>query len=421
MNLEKNNLSFNNLNKPLSLERGYPMTESLRANEGPSGKIVEVRLANIALENTGILNGDIVLANCEVLPSDEKLIEKDRNHFGYSIISYFEGAKIIQCFDNYGDYVTSDDLLMLNSPVDSDCVSKLDNLFQFENILRERIKSKNEPSQSEKIDFAELSKYKRNIKTEYLIKFNREISDYITSASKNNNNFKAVRQWLMSELKMASSSNMNSDNEFADLNIRYHDNEKAMQLLYGIVNGMRHEEGFKELLSEMPEDLIDYAESSLEQDSRGVDMILKAKISNEKDLNGCYKYASTDEILANKYKIKCLPVDIKSTKTKAKSCLEKMLQNDRGLNHWIMWSNLLPEDFMLYIDDADEKAKLRKSDDEALLYLGYEQTKAMKNLGYVAYKDKNGNKFKPPTLNSRIDNIKSEVLRGINELYYDAN
>ena len=362
MNLEKNNLSFDNLNKSLASENGGLAVEALNPTaEDSNGTVIEVKLANIALENTGILNGNIVLANDETVLNDEKLIEKDRNRFGYSIISYFEGSKIMQCFDNYGDYVTSDDLSMLNSPVDSDHVSKLNDLFQFENTLRERIKSNNKPSYGERINTAELSKYRRNIKTEYLIKFNREISNYILSASKSSNNFKAVRQWLMSELKMASSSNMNSDNELAGLNIRYHDNEKAMQILYGIVNGMRHEEGFKELLSEMPEDLIDYVESSPEQDSHGVDMILKAKISNEKDMNGCYKYASPDEISANQYKIKCLPVDIKSTKTKTKSCLEKELQNARGANRWVMWSNLLPEDFMLYIDDGDEKQSFEKA------------------------------------------------------------
>lgn len=421
MNLEKNNLAPNIAGKALAIESDYSTVNSPEVNDDvPAVDPVEAKLASIALGN--IINPPDDPIGPESDLNDEKLIEKDRNHFGYSIISYFEGSRILQWLGDYSDYVTGDDLLILDSAVDSDRVSKLNDLLQFENALCKKIKSDNKPLLSEKAGIAELSKYKRDIKTEYLIKFNRDISDYITSVSKGDNSFKAVKQWLVSELKMASSSNMNSDNELAGLNIsRYHDNKQAMDILYGIVNGMRHEEGFKELLNEMPDDLIDYAETSPEQDSRGIDVILKAKISNAKDFDGSYKYASSDEIASGDYKVKCLPVDIKSTRTKAKSCLENELQKSHNPNHWVMWSNLSPEDFMLYVDADGKKAKLQKDDDEAVLFLGENQIDAMKNMGYLTYKYKNGDKFKPPTLNSRLGYIKREVLKGINTLYYDAN
>jgi len=355
------------------------------------------KLASAALHESGV----------------EIMVEKNRNHFGYSIISYFESRKIMRCLNEYGTFIEKNDLLRLENPEKTDSVGEVYNLIQVKNAIADRINSHTEASYEDRASNKDLKKYKHYIKTKYYVGFNRKIAEFIESVNDNNNNFAELRKNLDDELRLASTKTMNSNNELSGVKLSY---EKApMRDIYNIVNGMRHEAAFKELISEIVDGTLDYEESNPEQDSLGFDVILRAKISNELDLNGLFKYASETEILEGDYKIKCLPVDIKSSENTAKVVLCNLLKRSTT-DHWAMWSKVHPEDFRLYLNSCGNP-EVEKDKNMTSLFLSHElQIKAMRAIKDVTYYGKYGS-FTPDPLDKRLEIIKQETLDALNHLY----
>lgn len=360
--------------------------------------------ATIALKESGVENIE--------------LIEKDRNHFGYSIMSLFESNKLMKCLDDYSSYVEHNDFMPLDNLDEKDGVSELYEIIQVKNTIANRIRSKVELSLDDQMSKDELSKYRHLVKVKYVIGFNRKIADYIDSVSAKNNNFAELRKKLDDDLRIASSSVMNNDNELAGINFGY---EKApMDYIYRIVNGMRHEEAFKELMSEIDKNTdgqLSYGESTPEEDAKGVDVVLRAKISKKRDADGLFRYASRAEVAAEQFNVKCLQVDIKSTEERAASKLKENLSSENKPRNWIMWSNVYPEDFRLRKNKYGNP-KIMEDENITPLFLSRDiQIDAMRDIVSVKYTDKKGNQFKPKSLDSRLDNIKQEVLKGLNRLY----
>lgn len=351
-----------------------------------------------------------------------------------SMIGYLEGEAALR---DLGDprlkrYIDSDEVEFLLDSQNEPNVTQKDKdfyLMQIHNRILERFDTRHLPKNiADRQTFSEL---RHVIKTDYIMNMNESISDYVDSVSQKKGNNLSV---ILEGIRTISLKNVNvhelrkNTTNLTYLNDYFQDNSRIMRGINSLIEGMRHEAGFKEIISEIPEDVIEIIDTDREQDSHGVDMILRVKVSNEYDNKGNYKLASDFEIENGEYEEKDLPLDIKSSKRRADEALDKILNNDQ-IEHWVMWSHINDDDFRLGKEKGSKKVEIVCSRENAPVYLDYSvQIEALKYLregesveDYKAFNDSTDryDYAKPDTLKTRLAAIKDEIIRGINSIYND--
>lgn len=355
--------------------------------------------------------------------------EIDRN-ISEQMIGYLEGESVLDDLNNpklrrFVDANETQFLLDIQAEADISRQDKDFYLMQVHNRILERANSHKTPEQP--ADFSLYSALKHTVKTEYIMNMNETISDYIDGVSKKSGNklstlLDGVRTISIRDINIQS-LRKNTAN-LAYLKDNFEDSSSIIRKINSLVEGMRHEAGFKELISEIPEDIIEIVETDKDQDSHGVDMILKVKISNKRSSGGDYKLASATEIDDEDYQEIDLPVDIKSSKYRAYNVLSKMTSGKTAVDHWVMWSHINDDDFRLGTDPGSEKAEIVCSRENAPFYLDYSvQIAALKSLrsgerveDYRAYSDETGKLeyVNPAPLRTRLEDIKRDIETGIN-------
>lgn len=199
---------------------------------------------------------------------------------------------------------------------------------------------------------------------------------------------------------------------------KHFDYEADQEFLSSLIQGIRHEEAFKELVYEA-DGIMEVVETDEEQDYLGTDVILKTKLSKKKTKDGLYQYASSGEVESGRYEERAIRIDVKSNPYSSKIAKfnEVVKKNPSNLDHWVMWSNVYNEDFRLSMIDGVPGFGYDPKNGAVYLKLD-EQIAAMRGLNRASiyYVNQYGEKIIPPTLDDRIINIKREVLRGINTL-----
>lgn len=402
----------------MSIEDKNPeITKSISDNSVEKSELSDssVERNNESVDKSNI--GAVALKNAEVKIEPEKNIGVDRNRFGYSLIGCYEACKIKDLLYTQKEYISVDDVRDFVKTYSQDGVGRLCGLLQFEENIANRVDSEQKVDAAKRLKFEELKRVKNFVNSEYIVDVNKKIYKYIHNIkSPEKNNFKMFRNFLAVQMDIASSNSKDINNELSLFDLRKEDYDTKM--IFDAVNGMRHEAAFRDLLKEIP-DVIDFRDSTNLEDSKGVDLIVKAKISNKMNDFGYYDYATPDEIASDDFKILELPIDVKSTKRRAEEALLREVNSGYKLDHWVMWSNIYPEDFLLDIDDKN-RVKYYKNIDKATLLLNKEkQIAAMERLGGIQYERTNGEMLRPASLEKRLRRIKDEVLNGINKFYID--
>lgn len=357
-------------------------------------------------------------------------VSKEQPPINDCLIGHIEGRNALHDFKDCRNYLDNRDTLFLLN-MDKFGFNKTDKnyfLMQIHDRVVDRAKKdilpKNTPDYE---SFAELKDY---LKTNYIMSLNNVIETFIESTSKENNNFDNLSEYLTSNLLIASASPNRYYSGLKNIDTNFGTRSKQ-EAINDAIEGMRHEVAFEQLICEMPEDIIDFNHTDDERDSRGADFILKTKISKQKP-NGKYKYATKSEIAASQYDEMYLPLDIKASSESATMELSRLHQyaDRKGgpLDHWVMWSHIYPQDFKLHMDDG--RPVVDKDNEPEAIFLKYdEQIAAMRDLSGIRYREhyKRRSKFNdafrynesfiPYSLDERLDDIKRQVLQGINELY----
>ncbi len=340
-----------------------------------------------------------------------------------SIISYFEGCDTLNDIKSSRSYIDNQEALFLLHMNDFgfDMLEKNYFLMQIHNKILER--SKHEESPKNIINYKDYNDLKHFLKTDFIMEFNDQISSLIDSAadSDKTNNIENLRKKIGRSLSTAPvlygryfSVLKNINNDYLGQKAY----EKRFTTIDGVIEGMRHELAFKELIFELEDGTVEIEEVDREHDSRGTDYILKVKVSKNMP-EGKYIYASNSEIESNKFIEMELPIDIKSSSFAAGEALSELYRQtnygENEIDHWVMWSHIYPQDFRLSIDDG--KADLSYTKDEAKIYLQYnEQIFAMRDLSDIRYIG-GGEEFIPYSMNQRLSSIKKEILKGLNTIY----
>jgi hypothetical protein len=337
------------------------------------------------------------------------------DQLGECMIGYLEGCRALDDFKNYRQYLDKGETSQLLEIENTDASSRDKNyyLMQIHDRVLGRAKGEDKVSSKGTISDREFTELKHTLKTGYIMNLNEEIADYIDSANNGDNKIGKLRSHLASKFAYATSYFLNKDiKKLTNLDTNF-DNKENLYAIFNVIEGMRHEAAFKELIYEIPEDLFEVVETGKGADSHGVDLILKSKISKQKTSKNQYGFASPDEIKAGDFIEMDLPMDIKSTEdAAARALFEQLSYRD----HWVMWSHIYREDFRLSMEDGFPD--ICYTPDESPVYLKYdEQIAAMRNLSNIRYFDSSGERFKPASLDARIEDIKKEVLLGINTLY----
>lgn len=363
--------------------------------------------------------GTVALKGAEVAIEPEKIIKADRNRLGYSLIGCCEACRVKDYLYGYKEYISIDDVRNFVKTHSQDGVGRLCGLLQFKENVDKRIDSEQKVEITKRLKFDELKKVKYFVNSEYVVNANKRIYKYIHGfKTPDKNNFSMFRKFLTNQILIASSKSKNINNELSDFNLKMDDYDARE--FFGVVDGMRHEAAFQDLLKEMS-DVIDFRQSTNLEDSKGVDLMIRAKISNKMNDFGYYDYATPDEIVLNDFKTLELPVDIKSTKRKTEETLLKDDMSGYKLDRWVIWSHIYRDDFKLYMDDRN-RTRLHNDENKEVLLLSKDiQIAAMKQLEGIDYRRKNGDIFTPELLEDRLKDIKDEILQGINRIYVDEN
>lgn len=384
-------------------------TEIIEENE-EAKELASAKFTRIAIDNTGIAGPEIS--------------EGHKDRLEDCIIGYLVAADALVDFKTTGcSFLGSQEvrkLLDVNNATASSDEEKNDCLIKLYDNFLKRTKDANEAIPQVAVNDIELFELKHCLKTNYIMNLNQEIADYIDSIGQKDNNIGKLKTALARHLLIASSSLLRGSNSEVFNSVNYGD-EEHLKRIYSIIEGMRHEASFKELVYEMTgDDLVEIIDTNKEDDSRGVDLILRVKISMEAATDNKYTFASSKDIKDGQFIEVDLPIDIKSTKNAA----DKVLANELSYptpNHWVMWSNIYREDFRLSFD-LDHKSEIGYSPSESPIFLNYdEQLAIMRNIDEtnIKYKDADGDLFAPPNIATRINNIKKDILNGINTLYYN--
>ncbi|MDK2899455.1 MAG: hypothetical protein PWQ10_642 [Patescibacteria group bacterium] len=335
------------------------------------------------------------------------------------IVGYIEGRRALRCFKRNANLIDENEInfLLDISATEQEPRNKISYLMYIHDDVVRRKKEGLSPNKV--ATRGGLGNLWYVLKTDYIMSLGKEITEYIDSAGKENNKISCIYEKLVKEFNIASlTSSVYADLGLENINTSF-DSQDDLNEIYDYVEGMRHEAAFKELICEMEDGVIEIVETDENDDARGIDVILLAKISLQPDPEGLFKFASDEEIEADSYSEMGLPVDIKSSKTSVRISLDniKMLSHS-DIYRWVMWSHVYDDDFRLSLIDGF--AKLGCSKEEASIYLDYyKQFAAMKDKSFssIRYHDKNGNSFRPRTLERRLKDIKREVLEGINTLH----
>lgn len=295
---------------------------------------------------------------------------------------------------------------------------------------------------------------KHCLKTNYIIKLNNMIKEYMDIAGPENNSVGFVFRKLKNAFGYITSSNSSiaADIEGLDnINVLNGNLGELEEKVFGAIEGMRHENGFLGLIAGLQDDeekrgmrrhSIDVFMTDDQADSRGIDMILAARVVKLGD-NGAYRFATDEELEKGSYVVRRLPVDIKSTKTKAESELEKqrsMQSNpsrypDFQRDHYVMWSQLSSrmetqednfgkkgyerDDFRQKIRRENGKTYLdyysgEGGNNESPIYLNGDHLSLMKLFENKELKRRFNYQLDPFSV--RIDRIKRDILKGIKEM-----
>lgn len=340
------------------------------------------------------------------------------------MVGYLEGSKALNDFKDNREFLDNDELELLLSIDESntDATNRNYYLMQIhEKILQRKRDNLRPNAPATQQSFTDI---KHNLKTNYVMDLNGMVTDYIDSATKSDNHASALYDTLRKVYAYSIDPIVDLTDNLPILE-RYFSNaitrKNNLEGLYSLATGMRHEEGFKELMYEMDATtdpmLFDVVETDDDDDSHGIDLILNVRLSKKLLPDGSFQLASDKELDSGDVIEKPLPIDIKSTKKAAMTARESQ-KNQYNIGHWVMWSHIYNQDFRLSYDE-DEGSQMNYTADEAPIYLKYdEQIEAMKNLGRVRYFDpENGGTFLPETLDERTKMIKSDVLQGINAIY----
>lgn len=384
--------------------------------------------------NLGITNWvDYPMASYQVNGKEKMTNSEIDGRISESMIGYLEGEAILDDLNNprmrrFVDAEETKFLLDIQAEPDISRQDKDYYLMQIHNRILERHNLHKMPEQS--ADFSLYSDLKHTIKTDYIMNMNESISDYIDGVSKKSGNKLST---LLDGVRMISLRDVNiqalkkNTANLTHLKNHFEDSSLIIRKINALVEGMRHEAGFKELISEIPEDIIEIIETDKDQDSHGVDTILKVKVSNDREQDGSYKLASESEVDEENYEEVDLPLDIKSSKTRAEDVLFRMKDSAQAIDHWVMWSHINDDDFRLGTYPGDKKTEIICSRENAPVYLDYSvQIAALKNLrngeqveDYKAYNDVTS-RFEyanPEPLSNRLLDIKQDIINGINAIH----
>lgn len=360
---------------------------------------------------------------------DLKQVEHDqeqRFQCGECMLGYFEGCEAMEDFNVYHKYIDrrEAEFLINIDKINPSMVNKNFYLMQIHNNVIGRAKNNDEPENW--AGRSDLTKLRHALKTGFILNFNGMISDYIDSISKKNNRLGLLEEKLKLIFLDITNSTYNKDLKTLDNLDCFFEDNRYLSMVFKLIDGMRHELGFRELVDEISDEepgLIEAIEADKDSDSHGVDLILKVKLSKDKT-NDRYSYASSEEIEAGDYIEKELGVDIKSNERTAQRTIAGQDPNHRP-DHWIMWSHLRSEDFRLGINEFTGKPDIIYSRSNTPIYLSVDgQISVMKEIyatQLLRYKEEFGDekyvKYELIPLQDRLHDIKQEILKGINTVY----
>lgn len=259
------------------------------------------------------------------------------------------------------------------------------------------VKSRNGTLTEPKANRSDIIKVAKAVKTKYTMKANEAVSEVVSQATANSTVGDVLRKIELAYNNFIANSLTEAETTekarkiFQDLKVRKVA-EYYQQKMKEIVEGMRHEVGFHELVIEgsyrRDEDLIELEKSTIEQDSRGIDFYATVKVVKDTNPNSPtyneYIYPSKEDIAANNFEEIKLPIDIK------KNPKNKLIKNSSKNKTLVMWSHLYAEDFQL-ASSTNRLGKKRLSMNDYLdgnLFLSLDQFTAMDELYKSLPKDK---------------------------------
>lgn len=343
----------------------------------------------------------------------EKAIEMGHRKLGEDMIGYVEGCRAQNDFKKYRRYLDADEVNFLLNVDEIDPITADKNyyLMQIHDRVLGRVEDNVRPKhQVNELDFRGLNHF---LKTDYIMNLNEAIDTYISSVSSKINKIDQLKDKLAAGLFSTNTDYFNKDiSKLSHLDKNFVNN-KNLNEIYRVIDGMRHEEAFKEMIFEMQDDAFEVIETDKVKDSHGIDLILRLKLSKLKTADGQYKIAEAQEIENGEFIETDLPIDVKSNRKR----VDELRRNQQSYNgrpdHWIMWSHVYRDDFRLSVHNGTSVLRYKLSESPIYLNIG-EQFAAMKNLGSVSYVDYNGKEFKPEPLSDRLINIKQEIEQGVN-------
>lgn len=208
------------------------------------------------------------------------------------------------------------------------------------------------------------------LKTNYIMDTNENIKNAIKLTEGSSNSYSFLKKFLATMVRV-DSTYIAKDVNYDDLmkkrirrglkgfiGINQGDDENFCgDRLDNLIDGMRHEFGFQDIVESIKPDVVKIEEISptRKQDSMGVDYFLEAKISKEKADNGQYVYANEEEINNDGYYPIRILVDVKKSKSEADKKNNKSYtgssqnsEEDIATKNKIrlaMWSYIFPQDF----------------------------------------------------------------------------
>lgn len=344
-------------------------------------------------------------------------LEQQREEIVSCIRGYILGSNALEYFNENRSFLRDEDvseIFKAKQLIDNgQGVDKNAALLKSYMNFMHRIASRELIVAGNRISENKFSRLKHILKVDYIMSLNGQITEYLNSVSSTNNSIGKLKTALAVYYKSAIVGLADVGYVKSDQSHLRFDDLSEFNKIYDVIEGMRHEAAFKELISEIEDGSVEVMETTDEADSHGIDMVLKVKLSrNSKEIER-QTIASASDIENDNYFEVYLPVDIKSTEFSANMTLEKQKSfND----HWVIWSNIYKEDFKLSYTKSGPFFKYKENDAPIFLSIN-EQLKAMQELesSGLYYEGENGG-FKPPNIKRRIYMIKKEILAGIKAL-----
>lgn len=280
------------------------------------------------------------------------------------INGYFVASDFLKFISENAEYIKADELSFIESIHDNRKRLSQENqnfyLMQLYDRALGRLRSGQIAENFKDIDFSSTKNVKHILKSDYIITMNKVLADNIEGLSKRSNQSmvgfmnRIVHYYLQLD-KENIEENISKIN-YIDTDFMSSDYDTFIKKISEIIpsmEGMKHEVGFRALIQELnrfhENDVIEVQKVTSAQDSHGIDMILKVRVSKNSNRSGNLKLATYHDVREKNYTVFELPVDVKSTPDRADEALAKdknyAEKNNTTIDRWVMWSHLTSGDF----------------------------------------------------------------------------